>query len=293
MNRALTRSIAAFSALLLFSVAAIAQTYTIRLHHPEIVGSRYHLSATASESTEVNMLAGEKTVKTITSGFTLEFSADVTVLAINPAGWATRKLFVIGSSKLVEGETAGPLLPAGTTVLVSIENGETVYHVDGKLLADPITAHLKSVIDLHVAGVDDDELIGTTIPKAVGESWNINAVAVTKLMEELGARLDHARISGESSLENADATHISIRSSFRVTNAPMPLPGLTTESGDFETEILERVPLKSTDLSGNGTHRILIRMIGKGPSAANGAEIKFTMQVESGERYEVTPLRKH
>ncbi len=132
MNRKLIQSLAVLSWLLLVSVAGAAQKYAIHLDQPEKAGSRYHLSASGSLATKTEVIVAGQVVRTIPGGFALELSADVTIIETNAAGWATRKSFIVGNSKLVRADTSGPALPPGTVVLASIQNGTTLYQVDGK-----------------------------------------------------------------------------------------------------------------------------------------------------------------
>jgi hypothetical protein len=113
MNHRLICFLTALMSLPLFSAAIAAQKYAIHLDQPEKSGSQYHLSASCTQTTKYDVMVADKLVQTNATGFTLELSANVSILEANAAGWATRKSFTVVDSKFIRANSTQPLLPAG------------------------------------------------------------------------------------------------------------------------------------------------------------------------------------
>src|SRR5450432_1823578 len=169
----------------LSALAVSAQSYYIHLHYPDNPGTRYHLTARTVRVTTNRVSIGTDSTKTDEDGFTAELSADVTILEANRSGWATRKSFIVLSSWLSAKEKQGALLPVGTMVFASIQNGGTIYQVKGKPVDAATTEVLGSLVSLHVAGTDDDELFGVRTVKKVGDRWSANIDSVLKLLSQM------------------------------------------------------------------------------------------------------------
>jgi len=276
--------------LLLFSFSAFGQKYIIRFHHPDKTGSKYHLSARGDQATRVKLMVANQTVRANEDRFALALSADVTVLETNPAGWATRKAFTILDSRFAKGTEVGPLLPRGTIVLASIENGETIYHVADKRVDDEIATALRWVISLHVAGVDDDELFGTKQRKAVGQTWKVDVKAINKLLNELKVEFGDAQITGGGVLEKVDKGNLQVRCSFSVKNIELP-PSRETiiEGSEMYSEMSGKFPIRQTSMEQSSINRLLIRTVGRAVNK-DKAETKVQTESESNWQFEITPV---
>jgi hypothetical protein len=123
------RLISAIVVITLVSFTVSAQRYPIRLDRSEKAGERYHLLATSTEKTTANVTLSDQFLKKDEDVVAVELSADVTILEAGSNNWATRKRFTVLSSKLTRPGSTGSILPNGTEVIASIQNGQTAYEV--------------------------------------------------------------------------------------------------------------------------------------------------------------------
>lgn len=110
-----------------------AQRYPIKLDPFEKAGQAYRLDATTTDTTTAEATASGQLLKKAEDSFKVELSAHVTIVEASN-GWATRKRFRILSSKVIRGDRTSQILPNGTEVIASIQNGQTVYEVSQKLV---------------------------------------------------------------------------------------------------------------------------------------------------------------
>ena len=152
------RVLAAVVFVTLISLTVSAQKYPIRLDRSEKAGQSYHLVATSTDKTTVDITVSDQVLKKNEDVVTVEISADVSILEAASNNWATRKRFTVLSSKITRADSTGPILPNGTQVIASIQNGQTVYEVNQKLVDEAVAGALRSVITLHLASVADDDM---------------------------------------------------------------------------------------------------------------------------------------
>src|SRR5712692_4775803 len=151
----------------LISSTASAQRYPIKLDRHEKAGQKYHLVATSTDRTTVDVTVSDQVLKKNEDVVTVELSADVTILEASSGAWATRKRFTVLSSKITRADSTSAILPSGTQVTASIQNGQNVYEVNQKLVDEGIASALRAVISLHLASVADDDMFGSSTPKKV------------------------------------------------------------------------------------------------------------------------------
>lgn len=290
MTTQLIRSLTVLSGLLLISVAAAAQRYSIHLDQPQKAGSKYHLSAISTQTRKLEVKVADNIVQNNSEGFTLELSAEVTIVEANPSGWARRMSVRIGTSRFKRGTITAPLLPPDTMVLASIENGTTVYRVNGKPVDEAIASALKSVISLHVSSVGNDALFGTPSPKRVGDTWKVNIDFVHTLLKEMQANAEGAQILGSSKLVKVEQGHLNILGTLYIMNAVLPAPsGFTPESGEIRSELKGRYPIRPGSHDWGEVSTITIRMTDKG-HLESGEAATFMMEYKSASQFEITPL---
>lgn len=273
----------------LLSIAASAQQYTIRLDRPEKAGERYHLVATSTQTTTADAATSDLPLPKSEDVLIVELSADVTILEA-ASNWATRRRFTVLSSKFTRAGSTGPILPAGTEVIASIQNRQTVYEVSGKPVDAVVTKALRSVISLHLASVSDDDTFGTPTPKKIGGRWPVAIDAMKKLLKEMNAQGGSQEITGSGILEKVEGNHLFIKSSINVRDVLLPIaPGITTESGEIESELAGRYPLLQRDQTVESSGRIHISLLGSVVNA-EGKKVKLHVVFESRSRYEIRPL---
>ncbi len=276
----------------IISLSVLAQSYPIKLDPHEKTGQTYHLVATTIDSTTAEATASGQLIKKAEESFTAELSANVTIEEASSSGWATRKRFTVLASKITRGSNTGLILPSGTEVIASIQNGQTVYEVNQKPVDEEIAGYLRAVISLHLASVADDDMYGTSTPKKVGESWPVSVDAMKKLLKEIGAQGGRQEITGTGILEKVENNHAFVRSSVNVRDVLLPIkPELTTESGEIETELWGRFPLRVNDITeeSHGTIRVSRFASGVNP---DGKKVIVHVLYERLDRYAISPIQK-
>src|SRR2546421_12491743 len=132
MNSRLIYSVAALLLIILYSFSVTAQDYEIRLEPTSKAGDKYSLSAIGSQRVKVKLTSGNEIVRNTDEEFTLELTADVTVLTVDAKGRATSKSFTITSTKLIKDGTTKSLLPNGSVVLAKLQDGNTLFEMNSK-----------------------------------------------------------------------------------------------------------------------------------------------------------------
>ncbi len=146
---------------------------------------------------------------------------------------------------------------------------------------------------MHVSSIGNDALFGTTGPKRVGDTWNVEVEVVNRLLAEMEAKADRAEISGMSTLEKVERGHLTIRSFLSVTNAFLPTPtGFTPESCEIHTEATGRYPTKRIVSDWGAVNKISIRTVDKG-RLESGVTASLVTEYKSNSQFEITPLRGH
>jgi hypothetical protein len=276
----------------IISLSVLAQSYPIKLNPHEKAGQTYHLVATTIDSTTAEATASGQLIKKAEESFTAELSANVTIEEASSSGWATRKRFTVLTSKITRGSSTGPILPSGTEVIASIQNGQTVYEVNQKLVDEGVAGALRSVIGLHLASVTDDDMYGTPTPKKIGESWPVSVDAMKKLLKEIGAQGGTQQITGTGTLEKVENNHAFVRSSVNVRDVLLPIrPELTTESGEIETELWGRFPLLVNDITEESNGTIRVSRFASGVDAEGKKALLHVLYVRT-DRYAISPIQK-
>jgi hypothetical protein len=264
--------------------------YSIKLDVPDVVGETYRIDTTSTQRKSVTVTFPKKSGQTSEEEFTIELSADVVTEAVEN-NFAIRKRFTVLSSKITRRGNTRSLLPPGTVVVATKSNDKTLYFVNGKLVDEQITALLRSLIGLRNPGVGDDEMFGTSVRKAVGESWHVNAIEIKKLLKGMGALDERGEISGSSTLERVDRNHMFVRSSVSMRQVKLPLTGnFTPETGHVRVEYLGRVPMSTADRSRSVAGSIHVAVAGTAESTAG--TVKLEMVSDSYSRYEIRPKIK-
>jgi hypothetical protein len=272
--------------------ASAAQDYQIRLQQPGKVGSKYRFSGIGAQTDRATVTSGGKVIQSTENAFTVELTADVTELEIEAKGHVTRKSLMVISSKTTNEGATKPLLPQGTIVLATAEGGRTVFKVNGESVADDVAKVLSSQITVYTGGPDDDEVFGTKLQRRVGESWNLDADAVTAFLKEIDGQAPKESISGTTTLQKVEDNHLFISASMIVKQLVMPLPsGFKCEAGEFRAEFSGRFPVGPSNSGLDGTQSLVISMTGKRPPTDGQAEIIMKIHSEASSRYSISSVK--
>jgi hypothetical protein len=286
---------AASLSITLCSLLATAQDYEIRLEQPSKVGDKYSLSATGSQRVKVKFTSGDQVVRNVDDGFTLELTAEATVLTVDATSTAISKSFTIISSKLIKDGITKPLLPNGSIVLAKLQGGNTLFEMSGKPVEDVVAKALSTVIALHSGdSISDKAMFGTHEKKRVGESWNLNVEATMAFIKSLGGQARKEDIKGMSVFEKAENKHVIIRSSMDVTNVSLPLSaGYKAEKGEIHSEFFSKLPLPDSDGSVETTNKILMNLTGRRDPAPDKPAMEISLIYESSGTFRTIPTKQN
>lgn len=280
--------------ILLCSFSAAAQDYEIHLDPPSKVGDKYSLSAAGSLRLRMKFTSGEQIVREIDDGFNLELTAEATVLTVDALGAATSKSFKITSSKLTRDKTTQTLLPNGSIVLARLQDGHTLFEMNGKPVDDEVAKALSTVIALHSSdSISDDAMFGTRGKKRVGESWDLDVEATMAFIKSLGGQARKEDIKGKSVFEEAKNNHLIISSSMDVVNVSLPLSaGYTGDTGEIHSEFSSVLPLPNSDGSVETSNKVLITQTGHRDLTSGRPEMGISFVYESGGHFKTVPITR-
>lgn len=295
MKRKLIYLIAAASlSIILSALSVTAQDYEIRLERPSKAGDKYSLSAIGSQRLRLKLTSGKQIVREMDDAFTLELTAEATVLTVDAGSSATSKSFTITSSKLTKNGATKPLLPNGSIVLATLQDRHTLFQLNGKPVADDVAKALSVVIGLHASdSISDEAMFGTSGRKRVGESWNLNVDIIMAFIKELGGQARKEDIKGTAVFKETQDNHLIIHSLMAVVNVSLPLPaGYKAENGTILSELTSKLPLPNSDGSIENSNKLSINLSGRLDATPDKPEGKINMTYENSVTFKTIPTKQ-
>jgi hypothetical protein len=154
----------------------------------------------------VNDESDPQVVESETEDSQVQFAAMAEVLEVDEKGRKVKIVFTVEKFTKIEGSSLTELVPPGK-VIIADGNQETPYSLqDGSLskqAQEALGFWTLSLIDVAEPGAPSyDDMLGTTEPKQVGESWAVNNTLVAKAlevaegMESLGVSVKPENVSG-------------------------------------------------------------------------------------------------
>ena len=269
--------------LLLFAVAALAQDYEIRIGCQRCnVGSKQRIQITGTELMKTVISAANQPDQVTEEGFTVQFTADATVLETDAKGHITAKSFSVVSSKITQDGVTKPLLPPGSVILAKVQGEEKVFHLNGKPVDDNLKKVLSFVIQLYSGGLDDNELFGTRERKKVGESWSISDEAMMKFLKEFELKLPKEELKSKMTLVNVEDNHLHISGTLAAKNGQVLLPeGFKSETSEVGMDFFGKYPFGKVDDSLEEGVKVVVVMPAKRESDGKVPEIRMKVIYES------------
>ncbi|HEX5221606.1 MAG TPA: hypothetical protein VFZ59_18725 [Verrucomicrobiae bacterium] len=179
-------SFALGSLIAFIAVSATGQDYAIKMQQPLKVGQRYKFTAVASEASDNSMTSGSRVLKEEKEELSVEMESEVTVLAVDAKGRATKQSHRI--IKLLQGAEKKPVLAAGTKVIASRSDQKKEFEIGGAPAPVAVAKVLNLAVEITPGGPTDDEIFGTKERKKVGDQWPLNeALALQGAKEILAA----------------------------------------------------------------------------------------------------------
>ena len=179
----------------------LAQDYAIKLHRPQAVGLKYHLSASGRSTRTQVLKSGDKILQNESVKFAVECECAVTVLAVDDKGKPSKLSLQIEKLTRTDDAGAKELVSKGGIVTVSMKDEVEVSEMDDRRLPLPAQEAITVILPLDPNGPTDDELFGTTARKKPGDHWDVNTDLMAKDLLRRRATAGTADLSGTVTLE--------------------------------------------------------------------------------------------
>ncbi len=175
-----------------------AAEYSIRMNRPMEVGQKFSVRALGiqqydlSESGAAN--PGDRRVLTV------GLEGEARVLAVDTHGRPTAMQYLVANCTMDRNGRTTELARAGALLEARDRNGTTQWQIDGRPASADVNATLR-MFGLFTGEQTVDEILGTTQPRTIGESWVIDRQGVARAIStEIGRDLDHETVFGASTL---------------------------------------------------------------------------------------------
>lgn len=201
--------------------------YPIKFSRKDRVGDQFRIDATSERLVLNTVSRPKKPQKENNIKLTTSFAANITVLAVNAKGSATRVDIKIIQMKVVDPTVPNPMeiLESGSHFEASVGNGKTVFRAGGKQLTKVQSEELELFIPLDTGNVSDNDVFGSTIPRKVGEEWDADSVRAAELLKDIG-RVNPQAVKAKTKLVSIigkdDLAYFHARTSLSVNKVELP-----------------------------------------------------------------------
>jgi len=228
---------------------AAAQEYPIKLDRPVTVGDRTTRSTTITGKLHIVAKDANATLDDRTTTYTIDYAAEITVLAVDSTGYVTKDTHRIVKCRRFQGDVSTDYFQPGALVTASFENGQEVFTKDAQPVTPQQAGILRTIITLNPYAPTEDQILGTTEPRKVGDVWPVNATLLTQdvagEMPKGPTYSGKAQLVGLVPVSGVDCLEIRIdvsNSSF----APMAPRGVTVVSGASNLTATSDYPVDTT-----------------------------------------------
>ena len=180
-----------------------AKDYEIRLFHPDNIGNEYQISMILTSEQTQKIFVDSVLLKKESDIKKLEFIADIKVLDIGVLKKATKLAITISKLEKIEQGTRTTLLAPKTKVIASIRNNQELFEINRKVVSGELYESLSwlSLLDTQLDKTDDD-IMGTTERKSVGDKWSVNQAEIAEYFGKEGYNVAARDVFGNMTLEN-------------------------------------------------------------------------------------------
>ena len=183
---------------LLIPIPAFAQEYLVKFERPAKVGEKYSISASGGMSVKSTVVEDQQVVESEKlTDYQVQFAAMAEVLEVDEKGREAKVAFTVEKFTKIEGSNLTELVPPGKVIIADPNS----YSLQDGFLSSQAQEALVLISIAEPSSPLDDEILGTTEPKQVGESWALDNTLVAKAIQRkgLGLNLPEALLK----LENA------------------------------------------------------------------------------------------
>jgi hypothetical protein len=294
MKRPIARC-AMVATMLFCAVAAAADdtSYEIVLDRATKVGATYGIVSTGRNVEHVLITNGKTVLEKKASELSVQLDASATVLAIDAKGRPAKVRLKIVEFTIFTTVGQSSPFPRGTELIAEADGGAKRFTVDGKAVADDIGKALSLV---HAVGSTDetnDDVLGTSGRKKVGDSWPVNAAFAAKSFHDSGIDAKADGVTGETKLVGVTRAGgvecLQVEAKIEMGSFEMQLPpGFKMEEGQLVVRYSSTLPVDRNlgkleeSLEGTTSMRATQTVSGKGPrleitaSSERSTVAKFT-----------------
>ncbi|MCX5683207.1 MAG: hypothetical protein NT049_05920 [Planctomycetota bacterium] len=259
----------AAAAALCLCASALGQDYEIKMSRPVTVGQEYQVSATGREVQKATVTVNGQVVKNENQESSIEVEMAVKVLEIDKNGASSKASLAIVKCLEVKGETKTPLVPAGAVVVASLKDKEPVYEIAGQKVSPEAQQALSQVYTPGKGGATDDQIMGTTERKKIGDRWALNSEFAAKDAAANGLDVKPEDIKGTVTLEKivkaggTDCLQLAAEVNIARFVPPAP-PGLVVEKGKMLAKMSGLFPVNASLGEVEKSETITISIVMKG-----------------------------
>ncbi len=229
-------------------------TYSINLHRPYTAGQRFRLTNDATREETIHGTLGEQLVDHQQHSTTIRITAIVEVLGVTPDRSPAALRYTVESASLSVDGAQGAFLEPGAVIEVqtAATADAAVVSVNGQPAPAELLRELRTVLTLNHGSASEDELFGTTTPRAVGETWQPDFSTIASDLARRTFLVDPARMTGAMRLvEHRADQSLLIEGRVDATGAQLTggAPGTTTTEGSLSIVTSRVLPIDVAQLA--------------------------------------------
>lgn len=280
-------------ALLLVS-SAEAKTYPIQLNRSLQVGQRYHLKTNGTYHREMNLIVNSTPMRQKKETITLDYAAEVTIMAVSAQGRARKERHQIVHFFKHQNGGKQPLLKAGMEVIAWMQKGKMKFFVQKAPVKGALAQYLGDVISLKADDQpDDDVIMGTKKPQAIGASWPVNPKASRFLLGKKTAanapKLRKGRVTlvGRSTVHKIPCLNLKVHMELDTLQMKIPYGWKLTKS-TAQFDMSGHFPLDHKMFRLRDTKAMNLQVVAQRPAAKKAPPMQMTMVM----RYKQSSTRR-
>lgn len=269
--------------------SGVGETYDIQFSRPFEKESKFNYSATGDRSMQMEMLVNGNPMQNQSQSVSGSLESVVTILEVDEDGVPTKQEHVIKSFSGKADDAAVEGISEGTKI--TVETGEddvTSYSVDGKPAEAPLDELLDTLIAVSADDSDDDAILGTDEPKAVGDEWQIDADELLESMQKSGMEIEADSVDGKAKVVSkvdtpvGEALEVNAEIKVNLAKGPIPVP-MDFEEAQLVVTMAGQLPIDEKAHAPKKTMSMDLALKGTGepqPGTKMGLSMKMTQNAE-------------
>ena len=220
--------------------------FEIRLHRPQTVGQRFHLSASGKKQRDLKMFENKEVFREKREEIAVMFEGEGLIVSADGQGRATESEFIIERFEIVRDNAPKYFFSKGDILRIIPARGTqnpknfviTVneMEISNKLaISAPVREEIAIIFQTYVSTVTDDDVFGTTQRQVPGAQWPIDSdIAERSFADNLGI---DSKLSGTTKLiqrttfQDTDCLELYLKIDGTVSRVPGQPPGAILSNG--------------------------------------------------------------